>query len=230
MLKVLYYDKDLIVCIKPIGISSELTKNKENMLYLIYEYLKNRNIDINYNNIGVIHRLDNAVSGVMVYSLNKSTTSRLSTQMTNKMFNKEYLAIVNGIPKEPNGLMKDLLFKDSRKNKSFIVNKIRKGVKEAILSYNVLSSREIENRPVSLINIKLYTGRTHQIRVQFSSRQMPLLCDKKYGSRFFEGNICLWSYKITFNHPKNNNKLEFQAIPDTNNLYWNYFQDKINNI
>ena len=230
MLKVLYYDKNLIVCIKPYGVSSELTQGENNMVSLIYDYLLKNNIVINKSDIRVIHRLDNIVSGVMVYSLNKKSASNLCGQIVNHIFQKEYLTLVSGVPNEKNGIMNDLLFKDSNKNKSFVVNRMRKGVKKASLEYNLIESKNINDNMISLVKVKIHTGRTHQIRVQFASRKMPILGDIKYGSKFFDTNICLWSYRITFKSTDTDERLKFLYLPDCNENYWRYFNTSINNL
>ena len=202
MFNVLFEDKNLIVLIKPVGVSSE-----DGMISLLREYLGDTN-----HYIGVIHRLDTAVSGVCVYAKTKFAAAELSRQIQNGTFIKKYLAVVLGKPENECGRYDDLLFKDSTKNKSFVVKNERKGVKKASLSYNVLGEHQLDNGNISLVKIQLHTGRTHQIRVQFSSRKMPLLGDKKYGSRI-DCPIALFSHSLTFTHPETKEEMCFTALP-----------------
>ena len=213
-MKVLFEDKNLLVCIKPTGVSSE-----NGMAQLIREYLND-----NSAYIGIIHRLDTAVSGVMVYAKTKTAAAKLSAQIQNGEFKKEYLAVISGRPESDNGMYRDLLFKDSSKNKVFVVNNTRKGVKEAELEYEVLEIKKLDDEEISLIKIKLKTGRSHQIRVQFASRKMSLLGDGKYGSRI-KCDIALFLSSISFLHPVTNEKICFTALPD-NTFPFNKFDIK----
>ena len=175
-LKIIARESDYVVCVKPAGVLSE-----GEMPRLIADTL-----GLN-TTVYVVHRLDRETGGLMLYALTAKAAARLS-----QGFSKEYLAAVRGIP-EPNGEMRDLLFYDKTKNKAFAVKRLRHGVKEAELAYSLL---EAENG-LSLVRIELKTGRTHQIRVQFSSRGMPLFGDGKYGGRTEKSGLALWSYKIT---------------------------------
>lgn len=206
-MKVLFEDKYILVCLKPVGIlSQEDSSGKESMITVLKEYTKGE--------IYPLHRLDREVGGVMVFAKTKKAASVLSGDIANHKFKKEYVALVHGVPEQQSGKMRDLLFKDSKKNKSFVVKRVRKGVKEAILEYEVIEKREIENEKYSFVKILLHTGRTHQIRVQFSSRKLPLAGDRKYGGRDNFENIALWSYCITFNHPKTGEVLKFLHEPE----------------
>lgn len=196
-MKILFSDEHIVVCVKPVGILSQADLNGgESMLSTLSSLYGCE--------IYPLHRLDKGVSGVMVYAKTKFAASKLSQDIAEHRFKKEYLAVVNGLPNE-NGEMVDLLFKDSRKNKSFVVKRMRKGVKEARLSYWLIKSLGEK----SLVRILLHTGRTHQIRVQFASRKMPLLGDKKYGDNTEYNNIALLSYRLVFNHPKTDQELVF---------------------
>lgn len=207
MVTVLYEDKNIIVCLKPRGVSSQ-DSSTANMPELLRLHLKNPEAYI-----GVVHRLDTQVGGVMVYAKTKKSAAQLSLQMQNGNFKKEYIAAVSGKPENNSGVYNDLLFKDSAKNKSFVVKRERKGVKKAALQYDLIDTAVIQDTEISLVKVKLITGRTHQIRVQFSSRQMPLLGDKKYGSRY-DCTLSLWSYKISFKHPETGETLTFSALPE----------------
>ena len=203
-MEVIFEDKDLLVCVKPIGVSSE-----SGMVQLIREYL---NDTVAY--VGIVHRLDTAVGGVMVYAKTKCAAAKLSTQIQNGEFKKEYLAVISGRPESDTGIYRDLLFKDSAKNKVFVVKNTRKGVKQAELEYNVLQTEKDGEKDISLIKIKLKTGRSHQIRVQFASRKMSLLGDGKYGSRY-KCNIALFCSTIKFTHPETKEDMYFTALPES---------------
>lgn len=220
MLDILYEDNHLLVCIKPIGILSQPdTGDGEDMITLLSEYLKEKK-EKPY--VGLIHRLDRNVGGVMVFSKNPNVTGKLSAAIMERNFKKEYLAAVHNCPEETSGIYQDLLFKDSSKNKSFVVKRPRKGVKEASLEYSVLDKKNTDKGAISLVKIRLHTGRTHQIRVQFSSRKMPLLGDGKYGSTDNGCEIALWSYRLAFTHPINKKEIDFCKEPP--NFYpWNEF-------
>lgn len=198
-MKILYSDDYIVVCIKPVGILSQEDSNGGKSMITELSALYSCEIY-------PLHRLDKGVSGVMVYAKNKFAASELSRDIAEHRFKKEYLAVVNGTPDE-SGEMVDLLFKDSRKNKSFVVKSMRKGVKEARLSYWCLKTNENK----SVVRVLLHTGRTHQIRVQFASRKMPLLGDKKYGGDVNYNDIALLSYRLTFAHPKTKEELVFVA-------------------
>lgn len=184
MIEILYEDKNVVFCVKPAGMSSE-----EDVPKTLREKLKSE--------IYTLHRLDTPVGGVMVYAKNKASAAKISKKIAeNSDFEKTYLAVCDGVFGENEGNMEDLLFKDSRKNKSFVVKKERKGVKKASLSYKVLESVNFGGHPCSLVEITLKTGRSHQIRVQFASRKHPLLGDGKYGSKI-NCPIALFSHKIS---------------------------------
>ncbi len=211
MLEILYEDSHLIVCIKPVGILSQPDgMDGEDMLTLISDYLKGKN-EKPY--VGLVHRLDRNVGGVMVFSKNPNVTGKLSAAIAERNFTKEYITVVHNCPEEPQGIYKDLLFKDSSKNKSFVVARPRKGVKEASLEYVLLDAKTTDKGDISLVRIKLHTGRTHQIRVQFSSRKMPLLGDGKYGSTDKDCEIALWSYRLAFIHPLKKKEIDFSKEP-----------------
>lgn len=209
-MNILYEDKHLIVVEKPVGLLSQFGGGDDvSLADALLSYTKNKG---EANDIFVLHRLDRAVGGVMVYAKTKYAASKLSKQIQDGDFKKEYRAVVHGAPEDNSGIFEDLLFKDSRKNKSYVVKRMRKGVKKAKLSYEVLDTKESDFGQVSLVAVKLYTGRTHQIRVQFSSRKMPLAGDGKYGGSD-NCNIGLWSYSIEFTHPESGERLKFTKAP-----------------
>ena len=202
-MEILYEDKDLIVCIKERGILSQEGKEGERtMLSLLSAYTGGE--------IYPVHRLDKEVGGVMVFARNQKTAAFLSSQVTDRTMEKEYITVVEGSPDEKDGTMEDLLFFDRSKNKSFTVKKERRGVKKALLSYKVLAEKD----GLSLVRVKLHTGRTHQIRVQFSSRKMPIVGDRRYGSKSDSKIIALWSCYITFIHPVTKEKMMFEKMSE----------------
>ena len=188
-MEILYSDRDLAVCVKPVGLDSEAE-----VPAALREALGGE--------VFPLHRLDKNVGGVMVYARTKNAAAALSKSIQNGEMVKEYMAKVHGTPPEE-GVLMDLLFKDSRKNKVFVVKKPRTGVKEAKLRYRRLGD--------SLVHVRLYTGRSHQIRVQFSSRGFPLVGDHKYGSRAEETAPMLYSCRITF--PYNGKTHRYSMLP-----------------
>ena len=197
-IQILHHDKDIVICVKPIGIASENTEKKDGLPDLLSEQLGEKYV-------ATLHRLDVGVGGVMAYALNPKSAAFLSKEISEGRFDKRYFARVYGCPEENEGIYEDLLFKDSKKNKSFVVKKQRAGVKKAKLSYKVLES----NEKTSLVDILLYTGRSHQIRVQFSSRNMPLMGDGKYGAKDNEKSIALMCHALEFVHPASREKVKF---------------------
>ena len=166
-----------------------------------------------------VHRLDRAVGGVMVYARTPAAAADLSRQIAARQLHKEYLAAVQGRPEEDSATLRDLLFWDRAKNKSFVVKRQRGGVKDAELEYSLLEALP----EFSLLRIILHTGRTHQIRVQFSSRAMPLVGDAKYGSRYRDCALALWSHSLGFRHPATGKAMSFAAMPEAV-FPWNGFE------
>ena len=186
---VLFEDKHLLVVEKPAGILSEPDGSGNDIITLCSSHTNAECF--------LVHRLDRGTGGVMVIAKTKLAAGKLSALVSERAFSKEYLAVIKGKPEEDKGVYKDLLFKDSRKNKSFVVTRKRQGVKEASLEYRTLCTKD----DASLVLVKLHTGRTHQIRVQFASRKTPLLGDGKYGSRNNKCETALWSCRLSFKHP-----------------------------
>lgn len=209
-MQILFEDGELIVAVKPAGVSSEETRSgdMESMPALIRRRL---NDDRAY--VGVVHRLDVGVSGVMVYAKTPRSAAALCAQTQDGRLKKEYLCLCAGVPEPPEGEMKDYLFKDGRQGKVFPVKKERKGARPALLDYRTLASRVLPDAgktEISLCSVTLRTGRTHQIRAQFASRSHPLLGDGKYGSRV-KGEIALQCAKLSFFHPISGEKMEFSV-------------------
>ena len=166
-----------------------------------------------------VHRLDRAVGGVMVYALTPEAAADLFEQIRTDQCEKEYYAVLPKAPAESEGELKDLLFFDNFRRKSFVVQRNRQGVRDAVLHYRVVSQKN----GLCLVHIRLQTGRTHQIRVQFASRKMPLLGDRKYGSREKGCPIALWSTRISFLHPETHERVEFSA-PAPDDFPWDTFE------
>ena len=202
MLEVLYKDKQIAVVVKPVGLISEDGAAGESICPLLRETL-------GVAEVYAVHRLDRAVGGVMVYALTKKAAAELSKAVAENALTKVYLAVVHGAPAEPCGVYEDLLYKDVRKNKSFVVTRERKGVKKASLAYETLCSTEER----SLVRVTLHTGRSHQIRVQFASRKTPLVGDGKYGAVDHVREIGLFSHALTFPHPASGETMHFSALP-----------------
>ena len=149
----------------------------------------------------------------MIYSKQEDVTGKISGILNSPEYEKEYLAIVHGTPELKEGEFCDLLYHDKLKNKSFVVKKVRNGVKKAIAEYKVVDTREQDGEMISLVRVRLITGRTHQIRVQFASRGMALLGDGKYGSRDNKASLALWSHRLAFTHPITKKKIEVISQP-----------------
>lgn len=201
-LKILYADDDICVCIKPARVLS--TDEPGGLPDLVRTALGNEKADVR-----TVHRLDRVVSGVMVLARNSKAASELSRQIREDEFEKEYLAVVHGCPKESNGTLTDLLYRDKARKMTMVASEPGKGVLPAILDYAVLGSSE----DLSRIKVLLRTGRTHQIRVQFASRGMPLMGERKYSTLEDPCEIALWSYRIAFTHPGTGRRIEFSQEP-----------------
>ena len=211
MINILYKDKDILVCVKPAGVVS--TDEEGGMPALLREALGEKNADVR-----TVHRLDMIVGGLMVYARSQEAAAGLSRQITDKSFSKDYLAVVHGRPEADEGRMDDLLFRNAAENKTYVVKRMRKGVRDAALEYKVISCKD----ELSLVRIHLLTGRTHQIRAQFSSRAMPLVGDRKYGAPDDGCDIALWSCELKFAHPRTKKAMAFSLEP-TGGYPWSEF-------
>ena len=210
-MELIYKDKDIVVCIKPQRVLS--TDEPGGVPNLVREALGEHNADVR-----TVHRLDRVVGGLMVLARNAAAASELSRQVRDNEFQKEYLAVVHGRPEYDCGKLYDLLFRDKARKMTVVAKEPGKGVQPASLSYRVLASRD----DMSMVRIQLETGRTHQIRVQFASRDLPLVGERKYSTREDNCEIALWSCKIGFCHPVSGEKMEFELEPPET-YPWNYF-------
>ncbi len=209
---ILYEDNNIAICEKEVGIVSQSMPDGKGFT------------DVATSKFGyaaIINRLDTQVGGAVVFAKNPKSAQELSSLSIDKKISKTYLAIVEGEPTEDRGVYEDLLFKDSFKNKSYVVKRERKGVKKAKLEYEVISKLEHNGKKLTLLSVELHTGRTHQIRVQFSSRKMPLLGDGKYGSKDNKCDVSLWSHRISFN--LKGCEISAASMPPLEKYPWNLF-------
>lgn len=210
-MQVIYQDADIFVCIKPPRVLS--TDEPGGLPELVRQELH-----IPDGDFRTVHRLDRVVSGLIVLARNSKAASELSRQIREDLFEKEYLAVVHGAPESVSGTLKDLLLRDKARKMTFVVQEPAKGAQEAVLDYTVLANAQ----GLSKVKIDLKTGRTHQIRVQFSSRGMPLVGERKYATLEDPCEIALWSHRIGFYHPTQNQWMEFTEEPQSE-YPWNLF-------
>ena len=211
-MKILYEDNHIIVVEKMPNIPSQGDKTGDtDMLTLIKEYLKEKYNKPGNVYLGLIHRLDRPVGGVMVFAKTSKAAARLSEQVRNKELKKKYLVIVDGKLEIKKDTLKDYLLKNERNNLSKVVAEGTKNSKLAILDYEVIKYNEEIN--LSVLRIDLHTGRHHQIRVQLSSRNHSIYGDQKYGGRGHGKQITLWAYKLKIKHPTTKEIMEFTSIP-----------------
>ena len=202
-MEIIYQDSDMVVCVKPPRVLS--TDEPGGMPELVRQALGTEDVR-------TVHRLDRVVSGLMVLARNARAASELSRQIREDAFQKEYMAVVHGTPEENAGRFCDLLLRDKARKMTMVATEPGKGVQEAILTYQVLA----KNASMSRVRIQLQTGRTHQIRVQFASRGLPLVGERKYSTLEDACEIALWSYRLAFTHPKTGEPMEFILEPPEN--------------
>lgn len=205
---ILHETRDLIVCLKPPGIASQQDATGENMLSALQAHTGGV--------VYPVHRLDKPAGGVMVYAKTDRAAAFLSRAIQDGKFHKEYLAALRGVPEAPAGRLEDLLYHDVRRNKTYVVDRQRKGVREAALEYETVCQTD----GLTLVRVRLLTGRTHQIRVQFGSRQLPLCGDGIYGGG--AGPLGLWSARLRFPSPTGGADLDFSRDPP-DGPPWNCF-------
>lgn len=199
---ILYQDQDIVLCVKPPRVLS--TDEPGGMPELVRQALGDP-----YADVRTVHRLDRVVSGLMVLARNPKAASELSRQIREGEFDKEYLAVIHGRPECDSGTFTDLLLRDKRERKTYVVTEMAKGVQEAVLEYKLLNCAD----GMSKVSIRLITGRTHQIRAQFSSRGLPLVGDRKYSLLEDDCEIALWSHQLSFRHPSTGEPMDFRIQP-----------------
>ena len=216
-MQILYADKYVVMVSKPAGVPSQPDPSGQVDLLT--------SLQADYPTASLIHRLDTPTGGVMVFGLAPKATAKLCALVQDhSLFCKEYLAVLSSPPPEAEGRLTDFLYHDKQKNKAFVTNGQRKGSKEAVLDYRVLSTLPDGH---TLVLVRLHTGRTHQIRVQFASRGLPLVGDGKYGSREKAPFIGLWAFRLTFTHPITGKEITASVRPDTDAFPWSLLRDQI---
>lgn len=212
-LKIIYEDNHIIVVEKKPNIPSQADKTgDEDMLSLVKQYIKEKYNKPGNVYLGLVHRLDRPVGGVMVFAKTSKAASRLSDQVREKVFRKKYLAVVDGKVEPESGSLEDYLYKDERNNMSRVVGKDKKNAKFAKLDYELVKYNEVKN--LSLLKINLHTGRHHQIRVQLANFKHSIFGDQKYGTRGKGKQIALWSYYLEIIHPVTKERMEFEDLPE----------------
>ena len=200
--KLIYTDEHIVVCVKPARVLS--TDEPGGLPELVRNALGDPKADVR-----TVHRLDRVVAGLMVLARTPEAASELSRQIREEEFHKEYMAVIHGKPEQKEGELCDLLFRDKARKMTMVAKEPGKGVLPARLGYRVLG----EGENLSRVRICLYTGRTHQIRVQFASRNMPLVGERKYSTLEDPCEIALWSCRLAFTHPATGEKMEFELQP-----------------
>ena len=217
-LNVIYEDNHIIVVEKQPNIPSQADKTEDmDMLSLVKEYIKEKYNKPGNVYVGLVHRLDRPVGGVMVFAKTSKAASRLSNQVREKIFKKKYLAVVDGKFEQEQGTLEDYLYKDERNNISKVVDKNKKNAKLAILDYKILAYNELKN--LTLLEINLHTGRHHQIRVQLAHSGHSIFGDQKYGTRGQGKQIALWAYELTIQHPISKETMVFKSLPESNGTW-----------
>ncbi len=199
---IVYKDSDIVVCVKPPRVLS--TDEPGGVPDLVRRELGDLTASVR-----TVHRLDRVVGGLMVLARNANAASALSEQIRSDMFEKEYMAVIHGTPESPVGRLEDLLVRDKARRMTMVADAPGKGVQEALLDYRVLSA----HNNMSRVRIRLLTGRTHQIRVQFASRGMPLVGERKYSTLNDPCEIALWSCHLGFLHPVTWERMDFSLEP-----------------
>lgn len=225
-LKVIYEDNHIIVVLKPQNILSQGDETgDESLLDMVKAYIKETYKKEGNVYTGLVHRLDRPTGGVMVFAKTSKAAGRLTEQLKNKEFSKKYLAVVVGKPKYKASRLEHFLQKDEKNNIVKVCPRGVEGAKQAILEYNTIKTID----KVSLIDVKILTGRSHQIRVQMSEIKTPVFGDVKYGGdTLAKGhNLALWAYELSFIHPTTKKPMLFKCLPPTDIVPWNVFEKEI---
>lgn len=208
--KIIYEDNHLVIVEKPVNIPVQADNTNDlDMLTILKQYIKEKYQKPGEVFIGLVHRLDRPVGGVMVFARTSKAASRLSEQIRTRTFKKTYLAVVRGVPVTKKATLRDFLLKNDTTNMVSVVKEGTKAAKEAVLDYEVLATK----RDLSLVKIKLHTGRSHQIRVQLSNFGYALYGDQRYGQHVNKPGqqIALWASSVTFEHPTKKEELTFNC-------------------
>ena len=227
MLNVIYEDNHILVVIKPQNIPTQADISGDTcMVELVENYLREKYNKPGNIYVGLVHRLDRPTGGLMIFAKTSKAAGRLSEAIKTEDFEKKYLAVVNGVVKEPTGTLVNYLKKNSRTNLVTVVPQLTEGAKYARLTYKVLETKE----KVSLVSVALDTGRSHQIRVQFKHIGHPIYGDVRYGGDILAKghNLALWAYKLKFVHPVTKKKMTFMSMPNEDMVPWKSFN--INNL
>ena len=208
---VLYRDPLLIICEKPVGISSESPGLPE----LVSELTGQK--------VWPVHRLDQGTGGAIILACSPRVSGSLQLLFQQSLVQKDYLAVISGKLPAARGTWKDLLWHDRKKNKTYIVSRMRGGVKDAVCEWTMLASVPHEDQDLSLVRVSLHTGRTHQIRVQFGSRGFPLVGDRKYGSHIHAASVALWAFSLSFPHPDQKSGVVSVVSAPPSVFPWNCF-------
>ena len=212
-LKVIFEDNHIIVVEKKPNIPSQSDKTGDiDILTIVKQYIKEKYNKPRNVYLGLVHRLDRPVGGVMIFAKTSKAASRLSNQVREKVFKKKYLAVVDGLFKENEGSLEDYLCKDERNNTSRVANREKKNSKLAKLDYKELVYNKVKD--LSLLEINLHTGRHHQIRVQLANAGHSIFGDQKYGKRGQGKQIALWAYELTIEHPITKEEITFKDFPE----------------
>ena len=206
-MKIVYQDPHMVVCVKPAGLLAQAdSKGGDSAV---------ARLETQFGSIYPVHRLDKDTGGVMVFARTQKAAAVLSASVQENQLEKTYLAILPNMPEQAEGELEDILFHDRTRNRTYVVDRVRKGAKPAKLAYRVLEQQETG----VLVQVRLFTGRTHQIRVQFASRKLPLLGDRKYGSKE-KVTMALWAWRLTLPHPKTGAEMVFCALPAVEETPW----------
>lgn len=221
-LNIAYEDNHIIVVVKPQNIPTQEDESKDkDLLTMIKEYIKERDNKPGNVYVGLVHRLDRPTGGVMVFAKTSKAASRLSEQIKNGEFQKTYLTVVNGKPREKRSKLINYLQKNARTNTVQVVPELTTNAKRAELEYEVLDEKE----KVSLLKVNLFTGRSHQIRVQMKHIGCPVYGDVKYGGDILAKghNLALWAYELRFVHPTTKENMTFKVYPPEDIVPWKVF-------
>ena len=222
MVDVVYEDNHVIVCIKPQNIPSQLDESGDlDMLTMVKNYIKQKYNKPGNVYVGLVHRLDRPTGGVMVFAKTSKAAQRLSSQIANKDFTKQYLCVCNGTTQKSKNKLLNYLKKDEKLNKVKVVESYISGAKKAELEYNLIATNTSN---LSLFSVNLFTGRSHQIRVQMSNIGTPVYGDMRYGGENAQkGKLALWATSLSFTHPVSKERLCFKVEPPKDLLPWKYF-------